>query len=65
MKKRDDWDWWNEFGEKLSDECEHNSGIVVFTLWRLSVVRCTWRCGGLCFEWLCRDGITRTFWVLK
>lgn len=62
--KHDAWDW-NEIGKPLVKECEHATGIVVFSWWRFSITRCTWWCGCLQFEWRGRDGITRTFLTLK
>ena len=41
--------------------CEHETGIMLFDLWRFSIVRCTWGCNAIQFKWKHRDGITRTF----
>ena len=58
------WDW-EEIGKELEEKCEHSSGIVLFTFWRLTITKCTWWCQGVQIEWLGSDGITRTLFVIK
>jgi len=63
-KKYNAWDW-EEIGRPLVDHCEHCSGIVLFSLYRFSLVKCTWWCRGWLFQWKHFDGTTRIFWKVK
>lgn len=42
----------------MNEKCEHCSAIIWLTIGRLTIEKCTWKCGRIRFMWLKRNGIT-------